>query len=71
MNYESTAERISARRKRIRNRLDAAKKIKTMIQVKNVLGYTDTTGGDTYAVEVENSIVFFCTDQKYFSMDRK
>ena len=25
-----------------------------MIQVKNVLGYTDTTGGDTYAVEVEN-----------------
>ena len=32
-----------------------------MIQVKNVLGYTDTTGGDTYAVEVENRTPAKCS----------
>ena len=52
VNYDRADERISARRQRIRNRLEAAKKVRTLIQVKHVFGYCDDVGVDQYAVEV-------------------
>ena len=51
VDFENADQRISARRKRIRNRLDAAKKVRQMIQVKHMFGFCATSHLDRFPVQ--------------------
>jgi dynein regulatory complex protein 1 len=55
VDFEKADQRISARRARIANRLDAARKIKKMIQVKHVFvgGYHSQSTRETFPVEAQ------------------
>ena len=52
VNFDKADQRISARRNRIRNRIDAARKVKTMVQVGHMFGYHGATQLDTFPVQV-------------------
>jgi DNA-binding response OmpR family regulator len=52
VDFELADQRISARRNRIRQRLDALKKVQKMIQVKHIFGYTGTAAGEQFPVQV-------------------
>ena len=53
VNYDKADQRISARRSRIKNRIDAARKVKTMVQVGHMFGYQAATQLDTFPVQVK------------------
>ena len=52
VDFELADQRISARRNRIRQRLDAVKKVQKMIQVKHIFGYTGGAAGEQFPVQV-------------------
>ena len=52
VNFERAEQRIHARRKRIKNRIDAARKVKTMVQVGHMFGFKGATQLDTFPVQV-------------------
>ena len=52
VDFELADQRISARRNRIRQRLDAVKKVQKMIQVKHIFGYTAMAAGEQFPVQV-------------------
>ena len=58
VNFDKADQRISARRNRIRNRIDAARKVKTMVQVGHMFGYHGATQLDTFPVQVSSN--YFC-----------
>ena len=55
VNFDKADQRISARRNRIRNRIDAARKVKTMVQVGHMFGYHGATQLDTFPVQVSSN----------------
>ena len=55
VDFELADQRISARRNRIRQRLDAVKKVQKMIQVKHIFGYTAMSAGEQFPVQVTNN----------------
>ena len=52
VNYDKADLRIHARRNRIKNRIDAARKVKTIVQVGQMFGYQRATQLDTFPVQV-------------------
>ena len=52
VDFELADQRIGARRNRIRQRLDAVKKVQKLIQVKHIFGYTGMTVGEQFPVQV-------------------
>ena len=62
VNFDKADQRISARRNRIRNRIDAARKVKTMVQVGHMFGYHGATQLDTFPVQVSSND--FCSPIK-------
>ena len=52
VNFEKAEQRIHARRNRIKNRIEAARKVKTLVQVGHMFGYKATTQLDTFPVQV-------------------
>ena len=52
VDFELADQRISARRNRIRQRLDALKKVQKMIQVKHIFGYSGISAGEQFPVQV-------------------
>ena len=52
VNFDQADQRIHARRNRIKNRIDAARKVKTMVQVGHMFGYHGATQLDTFPVQV-------------------
>ena len=60
VNFDKADQRISARRNRIRNRIDAARKVKTMVQVGHMFGYHGATQLDTFPVQVSSNDFCLC-----------
>ena len=52
VNFDKADLRIHARRNRIKNRIDAARKVKTIVQVGQMFGYQRATQLDTFPVQV-------------------
>jgi len=48
VDYDKADQRIGARRSRIRNRIDMARKIKKMIHVKHIFGYHSSDTKETF-----------------------
>ena len=53
VDFENAEHRIGARRSRIKNRLDAARRIKKMIQIKHLFGYHSSDAKETFPVEAQ------------------
>ena len=65
VDYDKADQRIGARRSRIRNRIDMARKIKKMIHVKHIFGYHSSDTKETFPGYF--SLCFFLSVQ-YFEL---
>ena len=59
VNFDKADLRIHARRNRIKNRIDAARKVKTIVQVGQMFGYHRATQLDTFPVQVFFHLIIF------------